>query len=307
MYKNQGEKTVLPNYYRIPIQYQSISIEDLSEQNPECQKDIMREWFFENYQDPVHECPYDGKEGGYQYIHGGPYLAADLLYAEFNSAVDEKVILALAEELDGLCHEWSGMSQPDIEDFYMLDVISPNVKPAESLKLSIEDLKEMLTVTLDDKHQQKLYQMVYVNLITVLETYLAEFFITKIEHDELYMRRFVESNPSFKNEKISLADIYKKQETLTINVKKHLLGLIWHNLPKLNEMFKSTFDIDFTDKIQDLVKRIDVRHDLVHRNAKTKDGLLVEVLEPDIEGLIREIENLSKHIENAKLVSIEAF
>lgn len=37
-------------------------------------------------------------------------------------------------------------------------------------------------------------------------------------------------------------------------------------------MFKSTLGIDFPDDIGALSKAVFVRHDLVHRNGKTKDG-----------------------------------
>jgi hypothetical protein len=32
-----------------------------------------REWFLAGYCDPVHGTPYNGREGGFQFIHGGPY------------------------------------------------------------------------------------------------------------------------------------------------------------------------------------------------------------------------------------------
>jgi hypothetical protein len=45
----------------------------LKDEDEETQLVVMRTWFHENYQDPVEETPYDGREGGYQHLHGGPY------------------------------------------------------------------------------------------------------------------------------------------------------------------------------------------------------------------------------------------
>lgn len=41
------------------------------------------EWFFERYKDPADGVPHDSAEGGYQYVNGGPYDAAELLEENF--------------------------------------------------------------------------------------------------------------------------------------------------------------------------------------------------------------------------------
>ena len=54
-------------------------------------------------------------------------------------------------------------------------------------------------------------------------------------------------------------------------VKGDLLGLIYHKLDKIKAIYKITFNIDFPD-IGDLMKKVNIRHDLVHRNGKNKNG-----------------------------------
>lgn len=43
----------------------------------------MIAWFHENYEDPANGVPYDGREGGYQYVFGGPYDPNEVLQGEF--------------------------------------------------------------------------------------------------------------------------------------------------------------------------------------------------------------------------------
>jgi len=43
----------------------------------------MHEWFLANYEDPANGVPYESREGGYQYIFGGPYDPMDVLQDEF--------------------------------------------------------------------------------------------------------------------------------------------------------------------------------------------------------------------------------
>ena len=41
-----------------------ISSRELANAKHEVQLDAMRRWFYKNYEDPVHSCPHDSREGG---------------------------------------------------------------------------------------------------------------------------------------------------------------------------------------------------------------------------------------------------
>jgi hypothetical protein len=70
------------------------------------------EWFFHNFEDPVHNAPYDSGEGGYQYIWGGPYGAIDELQARFGRDLSDDVIQAALEEIEeGGGPEWTVSSR----------------------------------------------------------------------------------------------------------------------------------------------------------------------------------------------------
>jgi hypothetical protein len=49
----------------------------------------MVKWFFENFEDPAEETPFESAEGGYQYIWGGPYNANEELQAAFCPTLDD--------------------------------------------------------------------------------------------------------------------------------------------------------------------------------------------------------------------------
>ena len=92
-----------------------ITSSNLKQAEPELQKEVMQVWFYSHYEDPVHSCPHDSGEGGYQFIYGCPYEASEELQNEFSGVVHDEVIEELAEELTDECPEWSGDSsfQPD--------------------------------------------------------------------------------------------------------------------------------------------------------------------------------------------------
>lgn len=61
-------------YYDLPEDQKTITKNDLTTRPTEFQIEVMRTWFFQRYQDPVHECPYISDEGGYLFIYGGPTM-----------------------------------------------------------------------------------------------------------------------------------------------------------------------------------------------------------------------------------------
>lgn len=52
------------------------------------QKRIMEVWFRNSYEDPAERTPYESREGGYQWIWGGPYDALEELESEFSGIIE---------------------------------------------------------------------------------------------------------------------------------------------------------------------------------------------------------------------------
>jgi hypothetical protein len=78
----------------------------------------IQEWFQENFEDPVHSTPYDGGEGGYQYIWGGPYDAREIVEHVFDG-IGAEVIEAAVGSIESESTEWvpsSNRRQPPQED-----------------------------------------------------------------------------------------------------------------------------------------------------------------------------------------------
>jgi hypothetical protein len=94
-----------------PDDFEGMSIEDAVEK--------IKDWFFENFEDPVHSTPYISAEGGYQYIWGGPYSARDIIENIFADAASQELIDAAIEELESEGWDWvpsSNRRQPPEED-----------------------------------------------------------------------------------------------------------------------------------------------------------------------------------------------
>lgn len=64
------------------------------------QQAYIMAWFHSQFWDPSQETPYDGREGGYQYVYGGPYEAQEELEEKFGGVVEQDVIENAVEEIE---------------------------------------------------------------------------------------------------------------------------------------------------------------------------------------------------------------
>jgi len=85
---------------------------DTSEENEAVK--AMIAWFVDHYEDPGDNCPYSSADGGYQYIYGGPYDAAEELSDQFPDA-SSRDLGRCADILAAYGWHWSGKPK-DEED-----------------------------------------------------------------------------------------------------------------------------------------------------------------------------------------------
>lgn len=63
--------------------------------------EYMEAWFKTYFEDPSNQTPYNSREGGFQWIWGGPYDAYEQLFDEFGGIVDDDLIRRAAEGVEG--------------------------------------------------------------------------------------------------------------------------------------------------------------------------------------------------------------
>ncbi|NAO97210.1 hypothetical protein FRY77_14510 [Halomonas sp. MG34] len=280
----------------ITIAGTTYTVEDFQQLSQEEKIELMREWFFDNYEDPVERTPYESREGGYIYIWGGPYYAHDELtvFCEF---VDDELIESLAEELSVDCPEWTGRESPDDYDDSYLEAYLTGNKYFESFKTSINHVKVIHESKISGEAKQHLLGLLYVNIITAIETYLSDAFISTVLENKDVLRKFVESNPEFKKQNFCLSEVFIKHDRIESDVKDYLLGLMWHNIKKIKPMYKSTLEVSFPSDLSNIFQAVIQRHNLVHRGGKNKDGEIILVTDDELNELIVEAEIFINHVD----------
>jgi RiboL-PSP-HEPN len=249
---------------------------------------LMRDWFYQNY-------GYSGDEITYSEI-GYPYeLEDDLcnpraeLHREFSGLVPEDVIEGLASELSRVSREWRAREVDYWElDQYVLKAIEGSTTYELTFKEALETIKQLLKERLQGTLEQNFLRMLYANVITALESFLCDCFVSEIQHDEKLKRKLIERTEKFQSAKIPMSDVFKLYEDIDRVVNEFLLQEIsWHNLPRVLLLFRNVLGVKYDDKMKEsLIRAIKIRHDIVHRNGKDIDGNEIVITKKQIRQLL---------------------
>ena len=238
--------------------------------NPELRHEAMRIWFITRYEDPANETPYMSSEGGYIYVHGGPYDAGEELIDRFGHVCSDEEIQAVIKDVEADGNfEWAPRHQTNYDAQFTYEA---NIR-GEAYQSFLRRLGEadvLATAQVSKQSQQTLRQLLYVSQITALEAYLADTMLYWVAEEESVFRRFVGTCKEFKKRKFLLSEILDRMDALEDDVNTYLQELLWHRLDKVVPLMKGSLGIDLPP-IEKLMRHIICRHDIIHRGGKTKD------------------------------------
>ena len=281
------------HHYHCSASDRLLSVDEVRTKDKEAQINIMTYWFNYHFEDPAERKPY--MEDEYIYINGGPYNPYDVLGKEFDDIVPENVIHILAEELCHIQTKWA----PTLDGNYYRDG-----KVDHPLKEFNEVMRNITTLlsandNIPPDAVLSMRRLLYANIIIAIEVYLSDTFKNEVIFNDSVTRRFVETSSVFKENKILVSDIYKSIASIKERVDNHLKNILWHNLDKIKNIYENTFGIKFPTNTTKITQAIKVRHDIVHRNGKTKDGESHEINEKKVKDLIKEAKKFVYHIDEA--------
>lgn len=267
--------------------YELIEAKHLPTLNREGQLDVMETWFREHFEDPAQHTPYESSEGGYIWIWGGPYDAEEELTAKFGDIVSQDLIDSVVEKLQLECFEWAG-TLGDYDDEFIADIATISDYHDNFLK-GLQDTRNLAETTVSDETTPLLFRLLYVNVITLLETFLSDAFTNTVLNDPSLLRKFVETTPDFQKQKLSRSEVFKAVEDADGWVKKHLSRVIWHNLDRVKSLYRNVLDVEITDSTP-ISNAVKMRHDLVHRNGNTRDGKVITIDKEKVLSLSNQVE-----------------
>jgi hypothetical protein len=283
--------------YFSPDYEHEVGAEGLRLADKETQISVMKTWFLQHYEDPAEHTPHESKEGGYIYIWGGPYESIEELEAEFGNLVSKEVIKKLSEELDKISEKWSGKPRQEGFDDYLITAIANFSEYLSNFQNIIIDIDVLLKTQVHCSVSTCFHRLLYINVITAMETYLSDAFINTVMNDDHLLRRFVETTPEFQKEKIPLSHIFQTMEGIKSKTQHYLARMVWHHLDKVKELYSHTLKVEFPQDLKMLFSAVVLRHDIVHRNGKTKDGKDLLIISSDVIELIKTVTAFVLHVD----------
>ncbi|CAA0081429.1 Uncharacterised protein [Zhongshania aliphaticivorans] len=205
----------------------------------------------------------------------GNLYSHNLTFSQENDSYVVKKIKGLSEDWNVEIAPWE--LERNEEDEYELGAIARNTDYRLSFINELQDLNGLLGLDVTDNNLHRiLLRQIFISIIGAVETYLSDAFINEVLSKQYYLERFVATHPEFKKQKISLSEIFYESLKIEEKAKTIMLGTIYHKLPTVRQMYQDTFGITFPP-IADMQKYIVKRHDLVHRNGKTADGVKIDI------------------------------
>lgn len=251
----------------------------------------MREWFLARFCDPADETPYNGREGGYLFLHGGPFDPSDELTERFSGIVDDELVQEVIDEMhQRVGNEWAPVRADD-DDYFddRFDLELPDRgDPLRKLKQRLDQTQLILKLDGDPMAKYLAMKLVFGAAISALESFLWETAHYWIENDEKVLRDVITKLPVFRDDKIKLGDIFERYDGLKIHVKTYLQNLVWHRWEKVTPLFRDGLGVALpSTKVFEnaLVKR----HDIVHRSGHDKEGVAIHVTTTEIDDLCTRI------------------
>lgn len=205
----------------------------------------------------------------------------------------------------GLSHRtgtWQKSWQADeIEEDYtdkeQLEAILSNTDFYLTFLEEIASLRVLNKLSIPDpKAKKTLSRNLYVGVIGCLETYLSDAFINTVLSNENYLKSFFISFKDFKEQKLGMNELLDYASKAKEIAKKEMLEVIYHNLPKVSKMYEGTLNLEFP-KFSKIQKAVSIRHDLVHRNGKKKDGLEINIDSRSVDDIISKVESFISEID----------
>jgi hypothetical protein len=290
--------------YFVPRIGQHIAASKAKKLSVDDQLELMRHWFDGRFMSPD-ELPYDSSEGGYQWIWGPEAYAPDELQDEFAGAIDDDLIDQLSDELSDINPTWS--PRPDESDFakdYMATWLPQDIDdPYTALMMTLIQIEDYAKRRRAKNDQPLIYRLLYVNIITALETYLGDAFAAIIFTRRDLLERFVHNSTHFRSQKISLSDIFKRLPTIEADVRSLLGKTIWHRFKVAEDLYSQAFGIKLPKASETIRKGVSDRHDIVHRNGKSVNGVSgswgveeIQALRKDVGEYCTEVEEMIKSL-----------
>ena len=139
-------------------------------------------------------------------------------------------------------------------------------------------------------------KMTYSYAVTLLEAFLGDTAKSLISENETFFTNSRQID-ELKKAKYSLEFLSTNKVDAKGLAVRELSNILYHNIPKVKRIFEIILGTRIDIDISELDKITKVRHDIVHRNGKTKEGESIHLSSNDMLKMIFHIEKFSNELQ----------
>jgi len=140
-----------------------------------------------------------------------------------------------------------------------------------------------------------LNKLLFANVVTSFEVYLQSIFLDLLTQDRDLLKKLTLSS-KYKNNKISLNKALTND--MGIYLSELIKNIVFHNLSDIEPLFKEVLGVNINYKSDDkILKSIEKRHDIIHRNGKTKKSLILKISNSELNNVITIFKELIENID----------
>lgn len=230
-------------------------------------------------------------------VDSSDFICCDNCNAEFDFSIQndpyEVYVKCLNTHLEDLC---VGEPKYFFDDDYFDWIASSQTNCFfDSFVRSIDEYKQLVNEKWVENNQTIL-RMIVVSTVSAMETYLADVLIDKIDKNEKFLLNAAKHVEDLKNERLTIASFIENSQIAKKKVLEKIRSFIFHQLPKIKNVFRSVLKIEFVDDISQLMIIVNRRHDIVHRNGKNQKGEILDLSQQQVLDDISKIESFIKDI-----------
>ncbi len=160
---------------------------------------------------------------------------------------------------------------------------TPSESPDDVYKVTLDGMRNLIGNESPSEHDdQLLNRLIFSQIITALEAYLADSLINLVKGDKEIQKKLFAHDQELKKVKFTGIEILENPDLPEKALIQHLQKLSFHNFPTIDKLFKTAIGTSiFVDDMQrDLLNAARIhRHDCVHRNGKTKEGEKLKIFD----------------------------
>lgn len=264
----------------------------------ELQIEAMRRWFCGRYEDPANEVPYDDEDGEYVFIWGGPYDPRDKIQGRFDHVVPHDVMEELIHDLySEVGDSWAPIDHEGVDyDDELSMFIVHRSDPYQMMSERLTKVENIVAITGNSATIQSVIPLAHSAAITALEAYLWDTVSYWARNNDATLRTLVATNSDFETKTLRLSTIFTRLEGINKEVEAYLQNVIWHRLDKVKPMMEKGLNIKLPE-IGDLMREVLMRHDIVHRGGRNKDGMTVTASANDVHRAVAAVRAFADAIE----------